>query len=291
MTRPIFGQPYTPGNFARLTPSGTDLAFESTFNRAMVDAMKARIPAEARSWDRENKRWLVSAPFAGVCAAVAREFLGVDLAVPKVSKVSTVETRVLRVEYLGACKDRSGSSTANGASGPAQWTVVFPESVLREWFEATKTPTEFKSLYEVLAVKQSATSFEILSAYRRLAKIWHPDASREPGTAEQFKRINRAYEQLKEPLSRKKYDAGLYFEAQSKPTESVLWRKSNTHTLADVEYRSPLRSGWIMAEGTESIGRFIVSKLIDWQDIVDAAGRVMVCSWQQGAESYTVLWS
>lgn len=65
---------------------------------------------------------------------------------------------------------------------------------------------EFKDYYDILGVKPEATETEIKSAYRRLARKYHPDVSKESGAEEKFKSVNEAYEALKEPARRQAYD-------------------------------------------------------------------------------------
>ncbi len=65
---------------------------------------------------------------------------------------------------------------------------------------------EFKDYYDTLGVKSDASDSEIKSAYRRLARKYHPDVSKEAGAEEKFKSVNEAYEALREPERRKAYD-------------------------------------------------------------------------------------
>ncbi|MGC1381311.1 MAG: J domain-containing protein [Candidatus Baltobacteraceae bacterium] len=66
----------------------------------------------------------------------------------------------------------------------------------------------FKDYYSVLGVPKNAAEKDIKSAYRRLARKWHPDANpKNPKAAEEkFKEISEAYEVLGDPEKRKKYD-------------------------------------------------------------------------------------
>ena len=65
---------------------------------------------------------------------------------------------------------------------------------------------EFKDYYGILGVEPSAGDAEIKTAYRRLARKYHPDVSKEAGAEEKFKGVNEAYEALRDPAKRKTYD-------------------------------------------------------------------------------------
>lgn len=63
-----------------------------------------------------------------------------------------------------------------------------------------------KDYYEILGVNKDADADEIKSAYRRLAKKYHPDLNKTPEAAEKFKEINEAYEVLGDDKKRANYD-------------------------------------------------------------------------------------
>ena len=65
---------------------------------------------------------------------------------------------------------------------------------------------EKRDYYEVLGVSKTATDSEIKSAFRKLAKKYHPDVSTEENAAEKFKECQEAYAVLSDPEKRKQYD-------------------------------------------------------------------------------------
>lgn len=65
---------------------------------------------------------------------------------------------------------------------------------------------EFKDYYKIMGVARDATQDEIKRAYRKLARKYHPDVSKESDAEVRFKEIGEAYEVLKDPEKRAAYD-------------------------------------------------------------------------------------
>ena len=65
---------------------------------------------------------------------------------------------------------------------------------------------EFKDYYKVMGVARDATEAQIKQAYRKLARKYHPDVSKEKDAESRFKEVGEAYEVLKTPEKRAAYD-------------------------------------------------------------------------------------
>ena len=64
----------------------------------------------------------------------------------------------------------------------------------------------FKDYYQVMGVARDASQDEIKRAYRKLARKYHPDVSKEPDAEAKFKELQEANEVLKDPEKRAAYD-------------------------------------------------------------------------------------
>ncbi len=84
--------------------------------------------------------------------------------------------------------------------------------------------------YQILQLKPTATTAEIKAAYRRLAKLFHPDKN--PFAEEKFKQIKEAYETLIDTAKRNKYDAKRNYTStiQVKKKETAKKQTPYNHT-------------------------------------------------------------
>src|SRR5688572_22160332 len=65
---------------------------------------------------------------------------------------------------------------------------------------------DYKDYYKILGLARDASQDEIKRVYRRLARKYHPDVSKETNAEDRFKEVQEAYEVLKDPEKRAAYD-------------------------------------------------------------------------------------
>src|SRR3990167_7714387 len=88
---------------------------------------------------------------------------------------------------------------------------------------------EYKDYYAILGVDRKASQDAIKHAYRRLARKYHPDVSKEANAEEKFKNLQEAYEVLKDPEKRTAYDQlGSNWKSGQEFRPPPGWQKSHT---------------------------------------------------------------
>lgn len=275
----------TTQHSASLTLIGDMLSYQTTYHPKLIEALKQQVPTEDRRWDPVHKVWLVAYKHATLLQTLTARYLLVTISIPPPPAQTTeVEKKAFRLEYLGLCRSRSGAESSAFGWVDGGFNYLFSEKVLREWFKDRSKPGEAKDFYGVLGIDRTANDQDIRKSYRRLAMQYHPDHNKEADAVDQFKLISKAYQTLFDPLLRKKYDFGLVLAAQT--TKDV--PKPNPQVVDG--YRSPLKCGYVMAEGKTQLGRFIVSKILVWADVLREDGYVMVTYWTEGANSPTIKW-
>lgn len=291
-----------------LTASPEGLRLSSPYDAAFVTAFKLAIPPNARRWDGARKQWLIDPSQGNALVSLVNTFYGTSLTLPASAPIAQPTVEIVQLAYLGACKQRDdGSATASGYTlgnrQPKAPDLVIPGTVLKAWFDGmsmgAESPTPQKpapanTLYSVLCIAQDADTTALKAAYRRMARQTHPDVNKEPDAAIQFHRVQAAYDTLSDPLTRRKYDAGLMLEARvhaNRSAEERLQASLATRMARYQEdnYRAPLRCGLLLVQGLKRLGRIEVSKIMSWQDL-SRDGKILVSSWPQDGECWTESW-
>lgn len=255
------------------------------YDSRMVAALKSQLPSAARRWNPQEKGWQIAVASLDTVSDLAFQYLGEPLPEFDLAPASAeTVTELIALHYLGASKDRgNGERSAFGHDG-REWRFIFPEEILQTWFGLVKnTPASSASLYALLGVKTKAPGADIKRAFKTAARQWHPDVCHEPDATEMFKRINHAYQVLADPAKRARYDAGLTLAASVGPSQD--WK-----IFDDDVWKPPLRCGYVLVNAQALMGRLQVEEILQWTDIVDARGRVLVSSWPLGANIYEENW-
>lgn len=287
---------HRPSQPCSLTIENGSLVLVTPYDPGLVAALKAAIPATERAWSGGRKAWIIDPKHGKVVSDLVSAYLGEMIFIPQtISQKPRTETRILEVRYIGATKDREDGARSAFGYCNGEWSVIFPEDALQDWFLGCSMPQQEAkqtakplTLYSALGIQKGATQDEIKTAFRRMARQWHPDVCKEPNATEMFVLIKKAADTLSDSKMRARYDAGLALEA-SVPASS----RMHSRTLAQMYsngYRSPLRCGLLIAQGSEKLGRFVISKIERWEDITDSRGRTLVTSWPMDAKTFMEAW-
>lgn len=125
-------------------------------------------------------------------------------------KSLTVSALVLAAMNVDAFApvNRVGQRSGTTTPAPLSLESITSNAVSRPGtalFMSTRNQTG-RDFYKILGVSRNADEAEIKRAYRKLAKQYHPDANPGEDTTEKFQELNRAYEVLRDPDLKRKYD-------------------------------------------------------------------------------------
>ena len=129
---------------------------------------------------------------------------------------------------------------------------------------------KYKDYYATLGVARDAGADDIKKAYRKLARKYHPDVSKEPDAEEKFKEVAEAYEALKDPEKRAAYDQlGRHAAGQEfQPPPDWGERFAGAQTIFDDLDLSDLFSSFAGAHGTGPRGRRASARGRDYEAAV-----------------------
>lgn len=252
------------------------------YDPAFIERFKT-LPYSQRAYSKPQRAWIVAPEAIAAARDLLSSHFDQQIEIPPAEGQPEEVTGEICLQYLGAAKDRGAGVTSALGYANGSWSIEIPQTVLENWFEG-QTSEDKSTLFAVLLVPETATAEEIKKAHKRLVRQWHPDVCREDNAADRFREIQQAYEFLSDEQKRLRYLAGLHFERLDAPASRPHYSKRfNT-------YAPPLRCGLLNVTGVMKLGRLVVSQINSWVDITDSQGRVMVSSWQVGAETFSIQW-
>ncbi|KAK8673814.1 hypothetical protein V6N13_112125 [Hibiscus sabdariffa] len=171
------------------------------------------------------------------------------------NRITTTQSRVTcTMSYLGA----SSSSLCSRDSFPLLSYMGSSQTSHRRRGARFIVRAE-SDYYNVLGVSRNASKSEIKSAYRKLARSYHPDVNKDPGAEQKFKEISNAYEVLSDDEKRSLYDK--YGEAGLKGAGMGMGDFSNPFDLFESLFEGMGGMG-----GMGMGGRSSRSRAVDGQD-------------------------
>lgn len=269
-----------------------------------VETLKRLISPAMRGWDGNTTSWTINPRAVDTLREVIRRCNYECPPIPPITAMAPPKvTRTFTVQYIGQCKKREGGEiSALATNGDVRgyagrevmysWGLEFPEAVLKDFFVKAGQGliSDKPTYYATLGLFETASAEDVKKQYRRLARQWHPDTCREPEAEEMFKAINEANQVLSDPMMRRRYDAGLYFEREEAKKQTRITATGKVRKKSPGYYRSPLLCGQVTVEGLNQSGRFVVSKIIAWDDVFDGHGRAMSTSWDRFSKAIKVFW-
>ncbi len=278
----------------KILPGSSAYEISTPYLRGFVSDLKTMIPASERVYNKDRATWTVAEKHGDLIVKLIDRWFDEIVRLPALQS-STEQLGILEVLYIGRTKQRgTGDASAFGWVRSGSWGLIFPEAVLRSYFDPNYVADQkadrpaMATYYETLGLKSGADLAAIKAGYRRMVKQWHPDVCKEPDAAEVFRQVQHAFDILSDPKQKARYDVGLKLEKQAKLTAPTRKPRKDEEYLS---YRSPLKCGNLLCQYTELGSRKTIQKILQWEDIYNNAGQVMTSSWAMGDKEPTLYWS
>jgi hypothetical protein len=276
--------------------NGQTFSFHTTtYNVDLKDELKVVVPYACRTWNpgesygrrRTRGHWEISSHYLDKLKHLCKQY-GFGVETTGQFDQPQEKTVTITLDYMGLVRHRGGDIYTSSGWVNDGWNATFTMEVLQKWFGFTvAAPGKKQTLYAVLSISSGSTGSEVKKAYRRAARTWHPDVCKEPDAEDQFKKVQAAYEKLRDPRFRLAYDAGLKYEDDVENDVSSV-------DVEAVNWKPPVRCGVLkikaIAVPSKFEEKYQVKEILAWDDIVDAKGRTMVTYWPPKGDTFETKW-
>jgi len=280
-----------------LASSGSEFELKCKYDRAFIDALKIEVPSFGRTWDNDHRTWHIDPDWYKEVENLVWYHFKFRPTWPQARLFKPNYRDIdFKLMYVGNSKgdpDRATKRASSGTDGKS-WDYIFWEFALANWFTGV-TPSrprqQLANLYSILEIPEDFPTDQMKAAFWKQAKIWHPDVNKTPEATERFKLVNEAFETLSKPLRRARYDIGLKIEKEEmfQAGHNSRGNYSNISQYGST-FKPPVRCGILRARGYDRMGRFYITEVEDWNDIVDQRGRTLVTKWDMRSQTVVQEW-
>jgi hypothetical protein len=160
---------HRPTQPCSLTLENGSLVLVTPYDPGLVAALKNSVPATERAWSGGRKAWIIDPKHGSAIASLVSAYLGEMIFIPQaIASKPRIETRILEVRYIGATKDRDDGARSAFGYCNGEWSVIFSEDVLQDWFLGCSMPTQADpakslTLYAALRSEEHTSELQSLS--------------------------------------------------------------------------------------------------------------------------------
>lgn len=262
---------------------------ESKFNKEMVSVLKRNIGSPNRRYEPNTKKWFIDISNKDNLINILKPFAN-NLNYTKESDNPGEIIKDIKFEYLDieVINNKINFGYQEGYKCYFRNVYLFfiPKQIVFDYFK--KNPINEKNsenklaklgYYDILKLpKFCQDKNEIKVKYRQAAIKYHTDLV--GGNNEAMVRVNQAYEILKDPKQRKKYNMGLKLCA----------KKSNGDLNSFYSFSPPRNNGSITAKGIYYLGYFIVKHIANWDYLYNRENKKLITTFNSYTKKYETEW-
>ena len=131
-------------NACKILPASGAYEIQTPYLHGFVADLKAMIPASERVYNKDRYSWTVAERHGDLITRLIERWYDETVTLPTL-QTSAILLGILEVLYIGKTKQRgTGDASAFGWVRPGTWGLIFPEKVLRGYFDPNYSDTEQK---------------------------------------------------------------------------------------------------------------------------------------------------
>lgn len=268
--------------FIKITHTNGYLMLETDWNRAFLTQLKRDIPSWKRRWCPVTKKWFLTSDSLQILMNLIHYHNIKHQITGDKSFLNAIQEKEFTIEYINKNTNfmkYNGSLHFRRSEIYRAYTFQrelfwLEREAVEKYFRSTPQTDNAKDYYALLGLRKHANEELIKSQFRKMMLTHHPDRG---GDHEVFIKIKDAFDILKDPQKKRKYDASLAIMAQTQQQEAYQ------------PFKLEKTCGRITAKGSFWLGIFVVSEVLDWQDIIKE-GKKMHSIYNSETNNYEIFY-